>query len=330
MLKMRLAAIAATAGVSLSFRQLLHKYAVKRLCYPPRQLDKQTPAMLGLEFEEFSFLTRDKLKLHGWFIPSENSKATIIIAHGYAGSKAPDIQHAEWLHQGGYNVFMFDFRGHGRSEGANGTSMAYIERIDLHAAVDWLLNRGERKIGVIGFSMGAAAAIIAAAENPHIAAVVADSPFAELWRSITTEINRQFKLPVLLAIPLAKYAYAQMAIHHHFVAKKTHPSSFVRIIAPRPIFFIHGGSDRLTPVENSRILHALAKEPKSLWVVPEAGHVEIYSRIPEEYKKKVLAFFDIVNWQTAQQQAESERWQPQFAAHPVTTLDERLKVSPQN
>ncbi|MEI7555675.1 alpha/beta fold hydrolase [Candidatus Chlorohelix sp.] len=330
MLKMRLAAIAATIGVSLSFRQLLHKYAVKRLCYPPRQLDNQTPAILGLEFEEFTFLTRDKLKLQGWFIPAENSKATIIIAHGYAGSKVPDIQHAEWLRQGGYNVFMFDFRGHGRSEGSNGTSMAYIERIDLHAAVDWLLNRGERRIGVIGFSMGAAAAIIAAAENPHIAAVVADSPFSELWRSITTEINRQFKLPESLATFLAKYAYAQMAMHHRFLAKKSHPSSFVRRIAPRPLFLIHGGSDTLTPLENSRILYALAKEPKTLWIDPESGHVEIFGRIPKEYKKRALAFFDAVNWQASLQQAESKRWQPQFAAHPVITIDERLKISPQN
>jgi fermentation-respiration switch protein FrsA (DUF1100 family) len=222
---------------------------------------------------------------------------------------------------------MFDFRGHGYSDGPEGTSLGYVERLDMHAAVDFLLNRGERRIGVMGFSMGASVAIIAAAENPHIGAVLADSPYAELWRSISTEVNRLYRAPGIFAAWSAKYAFWEMGVHHRFKVSIADPTSFVRRISPRPLFLIHGELDALTPVENSKILYKLAKEPKELWIEPGAGHVMVYEQKPEEYMTRVLSFFDRVDWQARTREAIPERWTEEFTANGITTLDGRFTVT---
>src|SRR6185369_7667751 len=78
-----------------------------------------------------------------------------------------------------YNVLLLDHRGHGDSGGLR-TTIGYEERLDVHAAVDVLVERGLGPVGIFGMSMGAATAILAAAEDERIAAIVADSPYARL------------------------------------------------------------------------------------------------------------------------------------------------------
>ncbi len=316
-------ALAVGVGAGFKGRSKVNQYILNSICYPARQLADETPANFGLPFKEVALITRDKLSLHAWHIPRENSKATIIITHGYSGSKTPDLRHAEWLYNGGYSVIMFDFRGHGYSDGPKGTSGGFMERLDIHAAVDWLLGQGERRIGLYGISYGAATGITAAGENPHISAIVADSPYAQFWRSTATEITRMWKLPLWVCRPVAKYAYAIVAKHHGFNPAQSYPANFVSRISPRPLFILHGGQDKLTQVENSRIIYKLAKEPKSLWIDPDTEHVDMYNRYPEEYSRRVLAFFDAVDWQAAVPLADQQRWQEQFSSHPVSTLDGR-------
>ena len=297
--------------IGLSIRKLLRRYAVNRLTAPARVTGKETPAAYGLNFEEVWFHSRDNLRLHGWYIPAENSKATIITAHGYSGCKISDLRYAHWLWQAGYNVFMFDFRAHGLSEGLRGTSLGYLERLDIHAAVDYLLGLGERRIGVFGISMGASAAIIAAGENPHLSAVVADSPYSHLFRSISTEITRLYHLKMWLATPAAKFAFKAVADYQKFKVSLAHPAEYVPRISPRPIFLIHGGGDKLTRVENSQILFELAEQPKQLWVESGVEHGQMFEVYPAEYQRKVLEFFDKVAWQTTLQVGIPDRWEGQ-------------------
>jgi fermentation-respiration switch protein FrsA (DUF1100 family) len=314
-------AVAVVAGAK--GRSKFHQYILNSICYPVRQLADETPASFGLPFEEVALITRDKLTLSAWYIPRINSKATIIIAHGYSGSKAPDVRHAVWLYNGGYSVFMLDFRGHGYSDGPKGTSGGFMERLDIHAAVDWLLGKGERRIGLYGISYGAATGITAAGENPHISAIVADSPYAEFWRSTATEVARMWNWPLWACRPVAKYAYKVVAKYHGFNPAQSYPQKFASRISPRPIFLIHGGQDKLTQVENSQIIYTLAKEPKTLWIDPDREHTEMYDHSPEEYSRRVLAFFDAVEWEAAVPLADSQRWETQFSSRSVSTLDGR-------
>ena len=287
------------------FRQ----YAVNRLSMVPRELSKQNPLKYGMPYEEIDFFSRDGLRLTGWYIPALafngqlmgafSNAPTIIVAHGYRRSKASCLELAHWLWMAGYNICMLDFRGHGYSEGPRGTSIGYMERLDVLGAVDYLNRRGMRRLGIIGVSMGAAASILAASENQNLRGVVADSSYSELYRSITTQIMTLYKAPRLPAIPLAKWAFQAIAEHHGFDPKLAHPVDYIQLIAPRPLLLIHGDADSLTEVVNSKLLYNKAQQPKEFWVVPGVEHVKAFKARPDEYRSRVLDFFAKVQWQAS-------------------------------
>jgi len=134
---------------------------------------RTSPADHGLPFEEVAFQARDGVPLRGWFIPAPQARGTVVFCHGHAGSMDPDVQYAPWFHQAGLNVLMFDFRGHGRSDGER-VSMGALERQDLLGAMDYLAGRGIERAGVLGFSMGGVVAILTAPLDERIVAVASD------------------------------------------------------------------------------------------------------------------------------------------------------------
>ena len=164
----------------------------------------QTPAEFGLAYEDVRFRADDGVALDGWWIPAEPDEGTILLLHGYAKTRLEVLPHAEYLHEAGYNVLLFDWRAHGRSEGAF-TSLGYHERRDLRGAVDEALRRSDAPLGALGYSMGAATAILGGADDLRIAAVVVDSPFATIEASLDTAfpILSNPKLPAFPFAPVA-------------------------------------------------------------------------------------------------------------------------------
>ncbi len=291
------------AAALLKLQNFARTITLRRLALFPRYLAERTPGELGLPFEEVWFESRDGLKLHGWYIPSPATgvaapkNVTILMGHGHTTSKEPDLEYARFFHQAGYNVFTFDFRGHGRSEGPQGSSVGYWEKLDVHGAVDWLIGRGQERIAAFGISMGAAILIMATAENPFIRAVIADSAFAQLYRSIAAEINNMWRLPLWLARPLGYYSWRILAAHHRFPLKASSPADYVAAISPRPLLLIHGDQDRLTRVENAYLLSRLSAPPTQLWIQPGLGHVQGYQTYGPAYEKRLLDFLATVDWQ---------------------------------
>ena len=141
-------------------------WGARELIYPPEPDPEGSPSDYGLPYLEVILPSRDGLRLHGWFIPSErsplpsladdnwsgDSKGTVIFCHGRFGSKDPDLKYAPFFREAGYNTFLFDFRGHGRSEGEY-SSFGYYERLDLLGAIDLLQSKGISRFGVLGFSL---------------------------------------------------------------------------------------------------------------------------------------------------------------------------------
>ena len=251
------------------------------------------PGLIGLSYQDVSFSSRgEELTLRGWYLPVEDSEQVIIMVHGADGNRADpsigmlDIASALVGH--GYSVLMFDLRGHGESEG-NRMSAGYYEKRDLLGAVDYLEDRGFKRIGVLGFSVGAATALMAAAEDGDIDAIVADSSFADLKDMMAPEFSKRTRFPKFFLPPLLFMVKIMYGVDFNAVR----PVEFVAEIAPRPVFFIHGELDDTVPVAHADRLMQASESPDSrLWVVPEAGHVRAYVTHPEEYIDRITSFFD--------------------------------------
>lgn len=265
--------------------------AARKLTRRPAPDPPADPAALGLPCEEISFSTEDGLTLRGWLIPAPApARGTIIFCHGHSGSMDGDLHYAPAFHQHGYNVLMFDFRAHGRSEGEH-VSMGFHERKDVLAAIRFLEGRGICEVGLLGFSMGGAVAIITAPLSPAVKAVVADSAFATLDTTVTGGLRLKGipePIPRWVGRLAVKIADLMLACR----LEDAYPIRWVSQVAPRGLFIIHGEEDIYVPARDARRLYERAGEPKEFWLVPGAGHREIDRTAPEEYLARILAFFD--------------------------------------
>ena len=249
-----------------------------------------SPLDYGLTYKEVAFPSRDGLTLRGWFIPAALSRGTVIFCHGHAGSMDPDLKYVPAFRDRGYNVLLFDFRAHGRSDGQI-VSMGSLEQWDLLGAVDYLQRRGIERVGVLGFSMGGRVAISTAPQSEAIAAVVSDGGPATLLESIVAG-SRERGLPGVLALPVA---WLTLWLAGRLVGCNLSEADAVYWVAklsPRALFLIHGGRDPYVSTAAVEALFATAREPKELWIVPKADHRQVDEQHPDEYLTRVIGFFD--------------------------------------
>jgi len=280
-----MAAVGAAVGVS--------SYAAFSMTTVVRVPIEGTPDACGLRYSDISFPSRDGLTLKGWWLEAGNDKPCIVTVHGEKGHRAESgvmkiLDIARDIVGHGYNVLMFDLRGHGESEGKH-ASAGYHEKKDLLGAIDYVRQHGISKIGVIGFSMGAATSLMTAAECKEIDAIVADSSFADLARVIKFEFSKRSRLPMFFFPWTAFMANRLYGINLSMLK----PVDAVKQTTAPPVLFIHGGQDDTIPVEHAHILASSSRNrDSSLWIVPEAQHVGSYAVRPEEYLSKVISFFD--------------------------------------
>ncbi|UCC65423.1 MAG: alpha/beta fold hydrolase [Anaerolineae bacterium] len=249
-----------------------------------------SPLDYGLAYKEVAFPSRDGLTLRGWFIPAALPRGTVIFCHGHAGSMDPDLRYVPAFRDRGYNVLLFDFRAHGRSDGQI-VSMGSQEQRDLLGAVDFLQARGIERVGVLGFSMGGRVAISTAPHSEAIAAVVSDGGPVTLLESIIAG-SRERGLPGVLALPVA---WLTLWLAGRLVGCNLSEADavyWVSKLAPRALFLIHGGRDPYVSTAAVEALFAAAGEPKELWSVPEADHRKVDEQHPDEYLARVIGFFD--------------------------------------
>jgi fermentation-respiration switch protein FrsA (DUF1100 family) len=274
---------APAAGMSLT--TLAACITVRRITAPgPREEKFVTPWELGIPHEEVSFRTEDGLLLRGWWLPSLEPKRTVIALHGHRGAKHHCVGVGAALWRRGANVLLFDHRGRGSSDGEL-LSLGYFETLDTIAAIEYVFSRAPGlPLALIGYSMGAAVAVIAAARDERVEAIVADSPFAserEIVRALLRKrVNRLSRPIAALAEHLLPYDPGEVETLRE-VAK----------IAPRASLFIHGLLDTTCAPEDSLKLYEAAGEPKELWLLEGTGHCDAYFANREMYCSRVASFF---------------------------------------
>jgi uncharacterized protein len=246
-----------------------------------------TPWEVRVPFEPVSFTTEDGVTLRGWWFPAPDSERVVVGYTGHKGVKQDLLGIGSGLWRAGNNVLLFDFRGCGDSDLAP-LSLGHNELPDARAAIAYAQQRRpDARIGVVGFSMGAAIAILIAAHDDTVCAVVADSPFATI-NDVLMHAHRRYRLPVAVTVALTdlvtrvRYGYGFDAVR---------PIDAVGRITPRPLLLIHGSADRLIPVEHSYRLHQAAGSNSRLWIVDGASHCGAYFSDREAYVERVGAFF---------------------------------------
>lgn len=242
-----------------------------------------TPERFKLKYEEVTFESSDGLSLKGWFIPGNKSNNTIIVMHGYPTNKADVLPFSLFLLKK-FNVFLFDFRSFGESQGSH-TTAGYKEVNDLDGAVEYLKGRKDVKnIGALGFSLGGSVAIMG--KNDDIKAIVTDSAYSNL-NSIVESMYRRF---YFLKYPFVQLTRVYSKISFGVDTKDVSPKDSIKSI-DKPVMIIHGRKDSQIPVDEANILHNANKDTK-LWIVENADHGETYALNKEEYEKRVFDFFE--------------------------------------
>jgi dipeptidyl aminopeptidase/acylaminoacyl peptidase len=249
--------------------------------------ETHSPDEYGLQFEPVEFKATDGLTLYGVWIPRTGSDKAVIILHGHGGSYDFDLYRAPALLQAGFNVFLFDFRAHGRSQGRRMT-FGYEERRDVIGAVEFLHNRGIQHIGLLGFSYGGIVSMLVTPDCPNIKAVISDGGPASLRTAIATG-GVEMGAPLWLTKPLAWLIISMTSLRLGVNIFRYEPILWVGKISPRPIFFIHGDHDQYLPDFDK--LYAAANQPKELWRLSDAGHTEASQLYPEEHARRVIEFF---------------------------------------
>ena len=257
-----------------------------------RQLT-ETPANFGAQFKDVEFETSDNVKISGWLLPSRDKHATIVYSHGLFRSRRELMERAIDLWKLGYGALLYDARSHGESGKAR-VSMGYWERLDAEAAVKFLREEvPDDRIVLFGISMGAAAALLAAAETPEVAAVISDSSFLSFDDTVDHHVRMFLHLPTFPMANEFKFFIERKA---GFDASKLDALDAVKRIGDRPILFIAAAHDRRMPPEIAQTLYnACASSKRDLLVVDGPGsdiHGHAYQANPQFYIARVAQFLD--------------------------------------
>ena len=237
--------------------------------FPERELIGN-PADFGLPFDDVSFTASDGLRLHGWFVPGKGD-VTWLWCHGNAGNISHRLENLRLLHDElGVGVFIFDYRGYGRSEGSPSEEGTYR---DAEAALAYVLSRPDldsRRIMYFGRSLGAAVAVELATRRPPFALIL-ESPFTSM---------------------------ADLARHHYRLLPatgliRTKYDSLSKIGNVRvPLLVLHGDEDDIVPFESGKRLFEAASEPKRFYTIRGAGHNDTYIVGGREYFRALREFVE--------------------------------------
>ena len=234
--------------------------------FQPHQRIVATPGQFGIDYQPVEFKAADGTALFAWFLPARGeARASVLYLHGNAENISTHFANVAWMPAAGFHVFAFDYRGYGGSQGE--PTLEGVQ-LDIDAAMRTLLARPEvdpDRIIIFGQSLGGALAIHYAARSAYranVRAIVIDSAFSD-YRRIVRDKAASFFLtwPFQWLLP--------QTVDNNFS-----PAASVAAVSPIPLLFIHGERDSVVPVEHSQRLYARAAEPKEMWLVPEAGHIQ--------------------------------------------------------
>ena len=244
------------------------------LLFQPMKQHLYTPDFVNLEYEDIVIASDNDLQLHGWRLLAQagdndrqgaDKKGNILFLHGNGENISTHFGNLYWLMQYGYDGYIFDYRGYGKSEG-----MPELDGVvrDVRAMLDYMMREtpADQQLIVIGHSMGGALAIHAVASHPRkqrITALVTVEAFSD-YRAVARDVLGNSWLTWALQWPLS-----------FTISNRYRPLDAVANVSPVPLLIMHSRQDRLVPFYHALKLYARAGEPKQ-FVEIRGAHNRIF------------------------------------------------------
>ncbi len=220
-----------------------------KLIYFPTNTLMYTPNNYSFDYEDIFFTTEDNIKLHGWFIPAPESRGTILFHHGNAGNISDRLESIAIFRKLDYNVFIFDYRGFGKSRGTPSEQGTYLDALAAWTYLTQGKNIDARRIIIFGRSLGASiAAWLAQRTQPG--ALILESAFTS-------------------ARDMAEAHYGFLPVKWLIKFKYSTQSYLEKVVCP--VLIIHSSQDDIVPYQFGKTLFQIANEPKEFLKI-SGGH----------------------------------------------------------
>ena len=271
---------------------LLSYQVYRRAFVPPRATSLDdfafTPFEFQADYEDVELVTADGVNFGAWHFRQPGSPQTVIVSGGHKGQRQGTLGIAVALWRKGFNVILYSYRGMAGSDRAPIT-FGIKEVLELQATVAFARKRiPDARIGFLGYSMGAVVALLGAAGEPGVQALVLDSPFSDLRTLLVENVRSASKVP---GTPFVWLAGLMFWLRTRSTLSACRPIDVLNALEPRPLFFIHGGADAMTSVSHSRRLYDAYRGPREIWIVQGAPHTGAYFADRPLYVERVAGFF---------------------------------------
>jgi fermentation-respiration switch protein FrsA (DUF1100 family) len=259
---------------ALSFLSGCWNWFVEKQVFFPDKTIVQTPADYDLPFEDIWFTSNDSIRLHGWLIPASPSNHILLFCHGNAGNISHRLDNVRFLdnvrllNQRGISVFIFDYRGYGRSDGSISEKGFYLDSEAAYEVASKWAEKHKAKLIVFGRSLGGIAATHLGATK-GCDGLILESTFTNMGAMA----RAHYPLP-----------FAESLLKDRLNAV----GEIDQVRAP--ILFFHGDKDGIVPIRLGRGLFEAAPNPKEFVVIPGAGHNDTFYVAGKGYFDKLESF----------------------------------------
>lgn len=240
--------------------------------HPDPWIDRDWARASGLPLEDVWFHAADGTRLFGWYVESSVTPTVLLWCHGNAGNIINRLDNLRELYRLGLSVFLFDYRGYGRSQGRPSEEGLYQDALGAYDYVAQTRRIRPERIALFGRSLGAAVAGEVASQRPA-AGLILESAFPSVEA-------------------LARFHYFGLPAHWLLGARFNLVERLKNISVP--ILVIHGDRDEIVPIQLGRQVFDAAKAPKSFYLVPGADHNDLYHVGGKPYFQRIKRFIDEV------------------------------------
>lgn len=258
-------------------------------CHVMTHVPPQDTSPVPPDFEEIA-IDSGGTRLRGWLARGTPgaTRAAVVVVHGFGDNLESYVDVGRAFRERGHPVLLVDLRGHGGSEGT-GTTLGAHESGDVRAALARLRKEGLGAHGLVlvGYSLGATSALLAAVGQEDVRAVIVESPFDSLRETVAHHGTLLYRIPRW--VPLARIAIAFAEVYKGFDADDVDTVAAARHIRA-PLFALAGAADPRMPERVVRRIHDAHPGPKAIWIVPGADHIG--AQLHPDYERRVTAFLE--------------------------------------